>query len=118
MNRYGQMALDHNRKHRPDACSQIPDPDAFFAEAGEEIAAAVSRLRDEILGPARAGETPEEYRLRSYQASATAEELTLADHSLFQPDLSEEIEDWSDDPDLARRYQDLAEINRVINTPL
>ena len=45
MNRYGQMALDHNRQHRPDAYSQIPDPAGFFfAEAGEEIAAAVSRL--------------------------------------------------------------------------
>ena len=28
MNRYGQMALDHNRKHRPDAYSQIRDPAA------------------------------------------------------------------------------------------
>jgi hypothetical protein len=58
MNRYGQMALDHNRKHRPDAYSQIPDPAGFFAEAGEQIAAAVSQLRDEILGPPKAGETP------------------------------------------------------------
>ena len=34
MNRYGQMALDHSRQHRPDAYSQIPDPASFFAEAG------------------------------------------------------------------------------------
>jgi len=118
MNRYGQLALDHNRKYRLDAYSQIPDPAAFFGEAGEQIAAAVSQLRDEILGPPKAGETPEEYRLRSYQALATAEELTLADHLLLQPDRSEEIEDWSDDPDLVRRYQDLAEINEAINPPL
>ena len=118
MNRYGQMALDHSRRHRPDAYSQIPNPDEFFAEAGEEIAAAVSRLRDEILGPPKPGETPEQYRLRSYQVLATAEELTLADHPLLQPGCSEEIEDWSEDPVLARRYQNLAEINRAINTPL
>ena len=31
MNRYGQMALDHNRKHRPDAYSQIPAPAGYFA---------------------------------------------------------------------------------------
>ena len=97
MNRYGQMALDHNRKHRPAAYSQIPDPAGFFAEAGE---------------------TPEQYRRRSYQVLATAEELTLADHPLLQPDRSQEIEDWSDDPDLGRRYQVLAEINEAINTPL
>jgi hypothetical protein len=118
MNRYGQMALEHSRQHRPDAYSQIPDPARFFAEAGNEIAAAVSRLRDELLGPPGAGETPEEYRRRSYQALATAEELTLADHPLFQPDPPEETEDWSDDPDLARRYRDLAEINQALNTPL
>ena len=118
MNRYGQMALDHNRKHRPAAYSQIPDPAGFFAEAGEQIAAAVSQLRDEILGPPKAGETPEQYRRRSYQVLATAEELTLADHPLLQPDRSQEIEDWSDDPDLGRRYQVLAEINEAINTPL
>jgi hypothetical protein len=118
MNRYGQMALDHSRQHRPDAFSQIPDPAGFFDQAGNEIAAAVSRLRDEILGPPQAGETPEEYRRRSYQALATAEELTLADHPLFQPAPSGETEDWSDDPDLARRYRDLAEINQAINTPL
>jgi hypothetical protein len=118
MNRYGQMALDHSRQHRPDAYSQIPDPAQFFDEAGEEIAATVTRLRDEVLGPPKADETPEGYRLRSYQALATAEELTLADHPLFQPDPSGETEDWSGDPDLARRYRDLAEINRAINTSL
>ena len=119
MNRYGQMALDHNRRHRPDAYSQIPDPEAFFAEAGEAIAAEVTRLRDEILGPMRPGESPEAYRLRSYQALRTAEELTLADHFLFQPDPSGETEEgWGEDPALDRRYRALAEINQVINNPL
>jgi len=42
---------------------------------------------------------------------ATAEELTLADHPLLQPDPSEETENWSDEPDLA-------EINEAINTQL
>ena len=119
MNRYGQIARDHTRRHRPDAYSQIPNPDAFFAEAGEAIAAEVIRLRDQILGPPRPGEDPEAYRRRSYQALATAEELTLADHSLLQPvPANESDEDWSDDPDLDRRYRTLAEINEAINAPL
>lgn len=119
MNRYGQMALEHNRLYRPDAYSQIPDAEVFFAEAGEAIATEVTRLRDEILGPIRPGENPEEYRLRSYQELATAEEMILADHFLFQPDTSgETADDWSDDPDLDRRYRTLAEINQAINTPL
>lgn len=118
MNRYGQMALEHNRRHRPDASSQIRDPERFFAEAGEAIAEDVTWLRDEILGPVRPGESLEAYRLRSYQAFATAEERILADHYLFQPELPEKTgEDWSDDSDLDRRYRNLEEINRAINTP-
>ena len=42
MNRYGRLVLEHNRTHRPDAYSQIPDPDDFFTEAGETIATAIS----------------------------------------------------------------------------
>jgi hypothetical protein len=119
MNRYGQMVLDHNRQHRPDNYSQILDPDVFFARAGEAIAAEVTLLRDRILGPPRTGENAEAYRVRSYEALATAEELTLADHHLLltvpTPGTDE---DWSDDPDLDCSYRDLAEINRVINAPL
>lgn len=119
MNRYGRMALDFSRRHRSDTSSQIPDPEAFFAEAGEAIAAEVSRLRDEILGPIRPSESLETYRLRSYQAFATAEELTLADHYLFQPDPSgATVGDRNDDPDLDRRHQNLEAINQAINTPL
>lgn len=118
MNRYGRLALDHNRRHRPSTYSTIQNPDEFFTATGEEIAAEVTRLRDEILGPPRADENPEDYRLRSYQALATAEELTLADHPMLQPDLTEATEDWSEDPEMADRYRDLAEINKAINTSL
>jgi hypothetical protein len=118
MNHYGQLALDHNRTHRPVACSQIPDPEGFFTEVGEQIATAISDLRDEILGPRRPGEDLETYRRRGYQALATAEELVLADHHLFQPETAAAEDDLGEDPDLADRYRLLAEINRVINQPL
>lgn len=118
MNRYGQLALDHSRTHRPVAYSQIPHPNRFFTEAGEQIATQVTRLRDEILGPARPSESPEDYRRRSCQALATAEELTLADHHLFQVEPTETVEDWEDDPDLGRRYESLAMINEAIHRPL
>ena len=117
MNRYGQMTLDHSRRHRPAAYSQIPDPVTFFAEVGLEISAAVSAARDEILGPMRPGETPEAYRLRSYQAMAAAEELTLATHPVLQPEKVEATEeDWIDDLDLAHRFRVLAEINQAIHS--
>jgi hypothetical protein len=119
MNRYGQMAQDQNRQHRPDAYSKIPDPDAFFAGAGETIATEVTQLRDQLLGPRRRQESLEDYRLRSYQALATAEELTLAEHHLFQPDpMTGTDEGPSDDPALDHQYQALADINQAINTSL
>ena len=116
MNTYGQLVQDHHRRHRPHAYSQIPDPDRFFDEAGEEIQAEVTARRDEILGPPRPDENPEAYRLRSYQALTMAEELTLANHHLLQPEPETEPEDWEDDPDLERHYRHLAEINQAINT--
>lgn len=118
MNHYGQIALDHSRNHRPVAYSQIPDPDEFFARAGEEIAATISQTRDQILGPPRPDEDLETYRLRSYQALATAEELVLADHYLFVAETSETEDVLNEDPDLANRYRLLNEINQAINRPL
>lgn len=116
MNSYGRLALDHNRRHRPLTYAQIPDPDHFFTKMGEEIQADVTARRDEILGPPRADESPEDYRLRSYQALAIAEELTLADHHLLQPEPETEPEDPTDDQDLDRHYRHLAETNQAINT--
>lgn len=116
MNHYGRLVQDHNRRHRPHSYSQIPDPDDFFAEAGEEIQAEVTARRDEILGPPRLDENPEAYRLRSYQALTMAEELTLADHHLLQPEPETEPEDWADDPEMEHHYRHLDEINQAINT--
>ena len=119
MNRYGQLVLEHNRTHRPDAYSQISDPDDFFTEAGETIATAISDLRDQILGQPRTNENLEAYRHRGYQAWSTAEEIVLTDHHLLQPETTDTTdEDWDDDPELADRYQLLAEINQIINQPL
>lgn len=61
-------------------------------------------------------ENPEAYRLRSYQALTTAEEITLANNHLLQPQEEIEPDDGADDPDLERHYRHLAEINQAINT--
>ena len=118
MNRYGQMALDFNLRHRPKATSQILALDSFFAEEGEAIAAEVTCLRDEILGPIRTGEGPDQYRRRGYQALAAAEELTLAGHYLFQPETDGGAEDTSNDPELDRHYVNLELLNQAVNAPL
>lgn len=118
MNRYSQLVHDHTRRHRPKAYAKIPNPDSFFEKAGQEIQAEVTARRDEILGRPHPGEDPDAYRLRSYQALTVAEELTLAEHHLLQPEAQPDPDDWTDDPDLERHYRHLAEINQAINTPL
>ena len=114
MNRYGQITHDQHRQHRPLEHSLVDDPTRFFTEIGDQIQADVTSLRDEILGSARPGESIEDYRHRSYQALATAEELVLSNHYLFQPEHQET--DEIDDPLLDRYYQDLAATNHAIHS--
>lgn len=83
MNNYGQMVLDHYRQHRPIQLARIIDPIRYFTTVGEEIQVAVTDLRDQILGPSRPGENPEDYRHRAYQALRQAEELVL--HEILTP---------------------------------
>jgi chromosome segregation ATPase len=115
MNRYGQMALEYQRENLPNEFSTIPDPEQFFTAAGEEIAASVGEVRDQIVGLRRAGESAEEFRHRSSQASATAAELVLADHHLLTAEPERRDEGPTpDDPELAAYQRDLAEANEAI----
>jgi hypothetical protein len=116
MNRYGQMVLNRHREFRPDEFAQIENPTAFFTEVGEEIQAAVSDLRDQILAGQRPWEDLEDYRRRSTQALAEAEEVIMADHHLLTPQANED-EDLTqvDDPILASYYRALATGAEPIN---
>ena len=79
------------------------------------LTASVGAVRDQILGPRRVGESAEEFRRRSSQASATAEELVLADHHLLTGEPESETEEPAeDDPELAAYQRDLAEANAAI----
>lgn len=119
MNQYGRMALDYTSHSRPTAFAQIEDPERFFTEVGEEIERAIVGVRDQILGDPRPGESPEEYRRRSYQAWGTAEELVLADHWLLvaEPEIGEDGPDTTDDPELEDYYRTLAIVNEPIIDP-
>ncbi len=115
MNRYGRLAREFSRRHRPRAFAKTRDPDRFFTAVGDEIQAEVTRRRDELLGGPRPGENPEAYRRRSYQALATAQEPTLADHPLFEPEPETGAQETDNDPDLDRYRRLLNEINRAIH---
>lgn len=109
MNRYGQMAFDHWRQHRPRALASIPSPSLHFARLGEEVETRVTGLRDEILGAQRPVETLESYRLRSYQARRQAEEVVMTELVWVEAERASEPEGWEDetDPELVAYYDRL-----------
>ena len=118
MNRYGRLAMEQMRRQQPDLLAAIPDPEAYFTTAGEQMQAAVTAARDEILGPMRPGETLEQFRQRSYSALRQAEELVLSDQA--QPDQPDEDDDGPD-PALESYYSTLSSMadltNRVDSEP-
>lgn len=118
MDRYAQIALDQHRRLRPLEHSLIDDPTQFFTEMGDQIQARVTGLRDEVLGQIRPGESMEDYRLRGYQVLAMADEVVISDYFPLETaeDPDDDLSDLVDDPDLARYYRDLAEINHMIHT--
>lgn len=118
MNRYGQMLMEHNRRHRPQAFAQIADPVVFFDREGEAVAADVSAARDELLGAQRQGEDLESYRLRSYQALRTAEELILTDHPLLAPEEERAVSEDRQpvDQELEHHRRRLAIVNEALRS--
>lgn len=110
MNRYGRMALDRSRQHRPKAFSAIEDPASHFARLGAEVEEEIGTLRDRLLGCQGPGESPEEFRLRSYRARRQAEEVVLATLAFAEAEPTTTAED---DQTLAYR-RDLERASRVM----
>ena len=108
MNRYGQMALDHYRRHLPDRLAAIADPTHHFTDLGNQTQTAITDLRDRILSAQRPGESPAGYRSRGRQALRQAEEIVLTE--LLPPPPDDES-DQVKDRDLDSYRADLALIN-------
>ena len=109
MNPYGQMAMDFAQEHRPVAFAQLEDPVEFFSRAGEEIAALVREVADQL-----AVSRPADGRA---QLRRMAEELVLADHWLLVPEEADQDDPAEDDPTVAAQDRLLAGVNEVINRP-
>jgi hypothetical protein len=120
MNHYAQLARERHRLARPIQHELIEDPESFFTTIGRELEAEVTTVRDELAGPRGPGESVEDYRTRQAQCLTMAEELTLAEHFLFQPEspLAEgdlfSDEELAQDPALAQHYAELALIDQAI----
>ena len=112
MNHYGHLALEHSRRHRPQAYAAISDPTRHFSQIGEEVQAAVTELRDRLLGPPPPNESAYHYQQRGYQALRTAEEVVLADQVWLEPEAEPEPEA---DPELEAYYRSLQTFSVALN---
>lgn len=74
---YAHLAREHWARHRPHQLSLMPDPTAFFAELGREIAERVELLRLGLEGPDVPGESylAKVGRLRMARFTAEAQAL-------------------------------------------
>lgn len=117
MNRYAEMALNHWRRHRPRALAAMADPTTHFTWLGDEAETRVGQLRDQILGTQHTDETPESYRLRSYQARRQAEEIVLGQLVWVEAEPGCDPEPWEDetDPELVAHYDRLDLVARTLS---
>lgn len=113
MNHYGRMAMEHTQTHRPQAFSSIDDPTRHFTNLGEQVQAAITTARDEILGRQREGETIDAFRVRSHQAQRTAEKIVLMDLVWLPPEPT--TEPAESDENLADHFRRLQEIEEATN---
>lgn len=112
VNHYGQLAMEHWRAHRPDALASLTDPSTYFQRLGEDIQAAITSLRDELL--VQVGNTTmADIHWRARRAQATAEEVVLAE-LLWRP-----AEPAASEPDLLldEHYRRLERANAAIGSP-
>lgn len=109
VNHYAQLAMEHWRLHLPNAYRALPDPDAFFQELGEQVQAAITSLRDDLLAATPNLPLPK-LRTRAAQALVQAEEIVLAE-LVWR---AEEPTPSEPDPVLDRYYQALALANTAI----
>lgn len=112
MNHYGQLAMDHWRTHRPMSYAAITDPVGHFEALGEQAQAAITALRDEVLGPTRPGESLTDLQRRTAWAQRQAEEIVISDLILHP----EEPTAMESDPALSEYYRQLAAMNAAMES--
>ena len=57
MNKYGALLMRQWRRADPERFSEIPDPESFFAEKGQELEQEIDALAQSLAGPDRPGES-------------------------------------------------------------
>ena len=96
MNKYGTMARDHWMRHAPIRYATLEDPEAYFTQLGESIAAQVEQAATHLEKdlPADLAYMERVGQLRAIQRQA--EEVALAEQVYsvqIEPSLTEELEE-------------------------
>ena len=79
MNTYGHRAMLYWSRHRPRALAGMTEPETFFEDLGERIAAEVEDLEQRLGGETPPGESFQERAGRLNMARTMAEERVLAE---------------------------------------
>lgn len=97
MNNYGATAREYWVRVAPIRYAEIPQPEVFFEDLGEQVLTRVDQLVPSMAGVDIAGETYLEKVGRLNVARRQAEEIVLADLVWIQPetDQDEEREEWA-----------------------
>lgn len=99
MNKYGQLALSHWQKWRPSAYSQIPDPETFFSDLGEQIETQVQEIEAATLAnqPSQSDYLDRVGQLN--MARLAAQEQVLAEMAYLPPEPGTDPSDPEDPQD-------------------
>ncbi len=86
MNTYGRLAQQHWAKWRPNQLRQIPDPETFFTELGQDVETQIEALEIALAGDDPGGEEYLEKVGRLRMARMTAESQVLREMVLLEPE--------------------------------
>jgi hypothetical protein len=86
MNRYGLMAQQHWAQWLPSRYAAIADPDSFFSDLGNQVAARIDTLALQLAGDDGPGEGYLGKAGRLGQARHQAQEIVLAEMVLLEPE--------------------------------
>lgn len=84
--RYGAQAQAHWTRWRPRQLAQIPDPEAFFADLGEQVEQLVDQVASDLAGQDVSGESYLAKVGRLRMARFDAEAQVLRDLVLLPPE--------------------------------
>jgi hypothetical protein len=115
MNQLGQTARQYYQDYLPSAFADIPNPDEYFHQLGEELQEAVIAAAAEIAGPDPQGEGYLEKVGRLNAATMQAQELILSERLYCHQPEDEEDEEVMLDPELQRDLDEIRGLMKILS---